>query len=155
MRLRALLACIVAASPRAGASGADRIAAAPDLVREARSLQAVCGSRCHNLQVVTNTPRSLEEWRDTLQKMVDRGARGTDEQYDDILDYLHRTMTTIDVNGADADELAEVLNANDAVVQTIIARRAAKKFADLSDLKSVPGIDVATLDAKQKMIYFQ
>lgn len=131
-------------------------AAAPpaDLAREARSLQAVCG-KCHNLQIVTDTPRSLDDWRDTMQKMVDRGANGTDDQYDDILDYLHRTMTTIDVNSADADELVTVLGVPTPATQLIIARRTSKKFVDLADLKSIPGLDAAALDAKSKLIYFQ
>jgi competence protein ComEA len=136
------------------ARGADSLPQSADLVREARSLSAVCG-KCHNLQVVTNTPRSLDDWRDTMQKMVDRGASGTDAQYDDILDYLHRTMTTIDVNSADADELATVLDAPEPVVKLIIARRATKKFTDVGDLKSIPGLDAAAIDAKAKLIYFQ
>ena len=136
------------------AFGADAAAPAADLLREAKSLQAVCG-KCHNLQIVMNTPRSLDDWRDTMQKMVDRGANGTDDQYDDILDYLHRTMTTIDVNSADADDLAAVLNVPDATVRLIVARRTVKKFADLADLKSVPGVDAATVDSKSKLLYFQ
>lgn len=136
------------------ARGADASTPSTDLVREAKSLQAVCG-HCHNLQIVTDTPRSLDDWRDTMQRMVDRGASGTDDQYDDILDYLHRTMTTIDVNSADAVELSTVLCASDATVKLIIARRSAKKFADLADLKSIPGIDAAVLDSKAKMLYFQ
>jgi len=136
------------------ARAADVATLSSDVAREAKSLQAVCG-KCHNLQIVMNTPRSLEDWRDTMQKMVDRGASGTDDQYDDILDYLHRTMTTIDVNSAGADELATVLNAPDAAVKLIIARRARKKFAGLTDLKTIPGIDAAALEAKSKMIYFQ
>lgn len=138
----------------AAARGANVAAQPPDLAREAQSLQAVCG-KCHNLQIVTNTPRSLDDWRDTMQKMVDRGASGTDDQYDDILDYLHRTMTTINVNSADADELATVLNASDSTVKLIIARRARKKFADLADLKTVPGVDASTVDSKSRLIYFQ
>jgi competence protein ComEA len=133
---------------------ADTADSPPDLVREAKALQAVCG-KCHNLQIVTNTPRSLDAWRDTMQTMVDRGASGTDAQYDDILDYLHRTMTTIDVNSADADELATVLNASDATVKLIIARRGVKKFVDLADLKTIPDIDTASLDSKSKLLYFQ
>jgi competence protein ComEA len=136
------------------ANAADIGASAGDLVREAKSLQAVCG-KCHNLQIVTNTPRSLDDWRDTMQAMVDRGASGTDDQYDDILDYLHRTMTTIDVNSADADELATVLNASESAVKRILARRTGRKFADMADLKTVPGIDAAALDAKSRLIYFQ
>jgi competence protein ComEA len=133
---------------------ADVTAQSPELLREAKSLQAVCG-KCHTLQIVMNTPRSLDDWRDTMQRMVDRGASGTDDQYDDVLRYLHRTMTTIDVNSADADELATILDAPDESVKLIIARRASKRFLDLSDLKSIPGLDAASLDAKQKLIYFQ
>ena len=136
------------------AFGADAPAPSADLLREANSLQAVCG-KCHNLQIVMNTPRSLDDWRDTMQKMVDRGANGTDDQYDDILDYLHRTMTTIDVNSADADDLAAVLEVTDATVRLIVARRTAKKFTDLADLKSIPGVDAATVDSKSKLLYFQ
>lgn len=136
------------------ANAADVGVPAVDLAREAKSLQAVCG-KCHNLQIVTNTPRSLDDWRETMQAMVDRGASGTDDQYDDILDYLHRTMTTIDVNSADADELATVLNASESTVKLIMARRAGKKFADLADLKTVAGIDAAALDSRSRLIYFQ
>jgi competence protein ComEA len=136
------------------ALAADGTAQSSQLEGEAKSLQAVCG-KCHNLQIVMNTPRSLDDWRDTMQKMVDRGASGTDEQYDDILDYLHRTMTTIDVNSAEADELTTVLGASGSTVKLIIARRTTKKFVDLADLKTVPGVDAATLEAKAKLIYFQ
>jgi competence protein ComEA len=136
------------------ARAADTPAAPVDLVREAKSLQAVCG-KCHNLQIVTNTPRSLDDWRDTMQKMVDRGASGTDDQFDDILDYLHRTETTIDVNSADPAELATVLNASDATVMLIVERRKTKKFTGLADLKEVSGIDIATLESKSKLLYFQ
>jgi competence protein ComEA len=152
-----------AARPQ-GAGGAWALAAgllcvtcachSEDLGREAKSLKAVCG-KCHNLQIVMDTPRSLEEWRDTMQKMVDRGASGTDDQYDDILDFLHRTMTTIDINSADVQELATVLGVPDSTATLIITRRLARKFSDLADLKTVPGIDARSLDTKARMIYFQ
>ncbi len=136
------------------AHAVDRADPSADLGREAKSLQAVCG-KCHNLQIVTDTPRSLDDWRDTMQKMVDRGANGTDAEYDDILDYLYRTATVIDVNSAHSDELATVLNASAATVKLIIARRSVKKFADLNDLKTIPGVDAITLDSKSKLLYFQ
>lgn len=133
---------------------AERSVESPQLVREQKSLQAVCG-KCHDLQIVLNTPRSLDDWRDTMQKMVDRGASGTDDQYDDILDYLHRTMTTIDVNSADVHELATVLELPGPAAKLIIARRAVRKFVDLNDLKSIAGVDAAIVDARAKLIYFQ
>ncbi len=66
---------------------------------------------------------SYDAWHDTVQTMMDRGASGTDQQFEDIMDYLHRTMTTINVNTADADELQIVLNVPETAAQAIIARR--------------------------------
>ena len=76
----------------------------PVLVREQRSIEIVCG-KCHGLELVMDTPMGYDNWHDTVQKMVDQGADGTDEQFDDVMDYLHRTMTTIDVNHAEVGEL--------------------------------------------------
>jgi hypothetical protein len=124
-----------------------------DLAREAESLKAVC-AHCHNLQMVTSTPRSYDAWHDTVQKMVDHGAKGTDDQLDDIMDYLHRTLTTIDVNSADEDELEIVLNVSETAAEAIIARRKIRKFTGLADLKSIPGVDASTVDSKARMIFF-
>jgi competence protein ComEA len=128
--------------------------APPRLARESQSLKAVC-AKCHNLQLVMDTPRSYDDWHDTVQKMMDLGATGTDEQFDDIMDYLHRTMTTIDVNTAIADELEIVLNVPETTAQAIIARRSTQKFTGLVDLKSVPGVDASTVEAKARLIFFK
>jgi competence protein ComEA len=133
---------------------ADVAPPAPELAREARSVQAVC-ARCHNLQIVMDTPMSYDAWHDTVQTMVDRGASGTDEQFDDIMDYLHRTMTTINVNAADADELEIVLNLPETAAKALIARRSTRKFTGLADLKSVAGVDASTVDAKARLIFFK
>jgi competence protein ComEA len=138
----------------AAARGANVAPPPPDLARESQSLKAVCSS-CHNLQIVMDTPMSYDAWHDTVQAMVDRGASGTDLQFDDIMHYLHRTMTTINVNAADADELAMVLNVSETVARSIIARRNAQKFTGLAELKSVPGVNGSTIDAKARLIFFK
>jgi len=102
-----------------------------------------------------DTPMSYDAWHDTVQKMIDRGAVGTDDQLEDIMVYLHRTMTTINVNTADVDELTIVLDVSDSVARTIVTRRGKRKFADLADLKSVQGIDVSAVDARARLIYFK
>ena len=142
------------AGTAAGADAPETLSDRALRAREMQSLQLVCG-KCHNLQLVTSTPRSLDAWRDTMQKMVDHGARGTDDQFDDILDFLNRTVTTIDVNSADADELAAVLDVSEATAQRIIDRRRTRKLTDVSDLKRIPGVDAAAVDSKSKLLYFQ
>ena len=138
-------------------SQANPVRAAPPadpLGQERASVQAVC-AKCHNLQIVMDTPMSYDAWHDTVQKMIDRGADASDQQLDDIMDYLHRTMTTIDVNSADTDELSIVLDAPDPVVKAVIARRKTRKFTGLDDLKTVSGIDAAKLDARARLLFFQ
>ena len=142
---------LLAAGPVAW--GADVAPKAHDLAREGQSLKAVC-AQCHDLQIVKDTPMSYDAWHDTVQTMIDRGASGTDQQLDDIMDYLHRTLTTIDVNTADADELQIVLNVPATAAQAIIARRTTQKFTGLADLKSVPGVDASTVDSKARLIFF-
>ena len=136
------------------ARGAEVAPPNPRLVREGQALKAVC-TKCHNLQIVMDTPMSYDDWHDTVQKMVDQGASGTDEQFDDIMDYLHRTMTTINVNTAPADELEIVLNVPETTAQAITARRSTQKFTGLTDLKSIPGVDASTVDGKARLIFFK
>ena len=149
-----LAACVLllVAVPAAAAWGNPN--PAHNLARESRSLKAVC-ARCHNLQIVMDTPMSYDAWHDTVQNMMDRGATGTDQQFADVMDYLHRTMTTIDVNTADADELQIVLHVPEATAQAILARRSTQKFTSLADLKSVPGVNATAVDAKAKLIFFK
>ncbi|MDB6085349.1 MAG: hypothetical protein JWN43_3230 [Gammaproteobacteria bacterium] len=141
----------IAASPELASASPEPASAGR--ARERQSFEAVCG-KCHNLQLVADTPRDLDAWQDTVQKMADRGAHGTDAQFDDVMAYLHRNLTTIDVNTADADELATVLDVPDATANAIVTRRTARKFSGLDDLKSVPGVDPSVLDAKARLIFF-
>ena len=113
-------------------------------------------SACHGMQMVTDTPRDYDAWHDTVQKMIDRGARGTPEEFDLVMDFLFQNVTPIDVNHADAETLMAVLHTSQASADAITARRASRPFKDLADLESsVPGLDRTLLDAKKKMIFFQ
>jgi competence protein ComEA len=150
----AAYALMLLASPVAASWASDNGPSAGDLAREGRSLKTVC-AKCHNLQIVMDTPMSYDAWHDTVQTMMDRGATGTDEQLADIMDYLHRTMTTIDVNTADPDELQIVLHVSSSTAQAIVARRSTQKFKGLADLKSVPGVDASTVEAKARLIFFR
>lgn len=106
------------------------------------------------MEIVTDTPKSYDEWTVTVQETIDRGAVGTPKEYDLVMDYLYKNMTTINVNQATADDLGVILGAPDSVVQAIIARRQTRPFKDMADLQTVPGTDRPALEAKQKMIFF-
>jgi Helix-hairpin-helix motif len=114
----------------------------------------ICSS-CHGMQMVTDTPRDYDAWHDTVQKMIDRGARGTPEEFDLVMDFLFQNVTPIDVNHADAETLVAILHTSPEVAQAIIARRTSRPFKDLADLESAAGLDKVLLDAKKRMIFFQ
>jgi hypothetical protein len=111
---------------------------------------------CHSMEIVTDTPKDYDTWHDTVQSMLDRGARGTPDELDLVMQFLYETMTPVDVNHADQDTLATVLHTTPATADAIIARRAKKPFKDLSELETaIPGLDHALLDSKKRMIFFQ
>jgi len=113
-------------------------------------------SACHGMQMVMDTPRDYDTWHDTVQKMIDRGARGTPEEFDLVMDFLFQNVTPVDVNHADAETLMAILHAPQSSVDAIVARRQSRSFKDLNDLESaVPGLDRALLESKKRMIFFQ
>ena len=114
----------------------------------------ICSS-CHGMQMVTDTPRDYDAWHDTVQKMIDRGARGTPEEFDLVMDFLFQNVTPIDVNHADQESLMAILHTSQQTADAIITRRASRPFKDLADLESVPGLDKAVLEGKKRMIFFQ
>src|SRR5579863_382682 len=106
----------------------------------------VC-SGCHTMQLVMDTPRDYDAWHDTVQSMIDRGAQGTTEEFDLVMQFLFENMTTIDVNHADRDTLEAVLHAASALADAIIARRNIRPFKDLGELENViPGLDQKLLE---------
>lgn len=143
----------------AGLAALLALPAAAALAQEATTPQAAANkicTACHTMQIVMDTPKDYDSWHDTVQTMIDRGARGTPDEFDLVMDFLFQTMTTIDVNHADPDSLATILKAPPQAVQAIIERRTAHPFKDLADLESsVAGLDRNYLEGKKRMIFFQ
>jgi hypothetical protein len=133
-------------------------ATAQPVATEATSPEAaavkIC-SGCHTMQIVMDTPKDYDAWHDTVQAMINRGAQGTSDEFDLVMDFLFQNMTTVDVNRADLETLMTVLHASQPAAEAVMARRAARPFKDLADLESsIPGLDKAVLDAKKRMIFF-
>jgi mono/diheme cytochrome c family protein len=63
----------------------EGMAQSPVVAREA--FQKVCGA-CHPVATVTGQPRTRAQWQESINAMVARGAKGSDEELAAILDYL-------------------------------------------------------------------
>jgi competence ComEA-like helix-hairpin-helix protein len=126
-------------------------AADPDPNLEAA--QVVCG-RCHTTAVFLDKPRSWGRWNDVFADMTQRGANGTDEQLERVTTYFLENLTFVNVNTSPADEIARVLGVGDDVAGAIIASRQKQPFANLAELRAVPGVDPAKLEFRKSRILF-
>ena len=117
-------------------------------------------SQCHAADVVMSVRQDRGGWAGTLRKMSALGAKGTDEEFGAVLGYLAAhfpadSIPRINVNTATAIELESGLTLRRSQAAAIIAYRSQHgKFASLEDLKRVPGLDAAAIDAKKDRVTF-
>ena len=117
------------------------------------TFRAICGS-CHTTTLVEGL-RTEEEWRMEVRHMIKVGARGTEEELQRVMRVLARTLTKVNVNTAEARQIASVLDVSDAVAEAVVKRRTSNgKFKTLEDLKQVPGVDPRKLEARKDRVMF-
>jgi competence protein ComEA len=114
----------------------------------------VC-SNCHTAETVIQSMRTRQEWSDVIDQMARFGADGSDQEFDQILNYLSRHFSPVKVNTATAKDLESALDVPAAVAEAIVAQRAKNgDFKTLEDLKSVPGLDAGRIEAQKARIVF-
>lgn len=148
---------LAAACATAALGQADTIAA---LNRKAASLdpedyafvQPVC-TRCHTPANFLHS-RSWPQWQDVFSQMHAMGAAASDEEWGRIYQYFLKSLTTINVNRADEDELSAVLGVDEATAIAIVRRRSDHAFDGPSDLESAPGVNRAAIEAIEPRLLF-
>jgi len=121
-------------------------------------LVKVCGA-CHEPDVVAAEKLSRDEWSDKISHMVELGAKGTEPELYQILDYLTANFGTgpakVNVNKADAKELAGALEWTTAEAEAVVKYREQNGgFKTLGDLKKVPGLQAAKVDSAKDKLEF-
>ena len=122
-------------------------------------LVKVCGV-CHEPQRAASIRLTREGWEATISDMIARGARGTDEDFAAVLDYLSKNFLgeaarPLNVNSATSVELESVLLLLRKEAAAVIAYREKNGlFKSVDDLKKVPGIDVKKVDAQKDRLFF-
>ena len=117
-----------------------------------RSVQPVC-TRCHTPAMFLHS-RTWSEWQGIFNQMNSYGAVAAPEQWDHIYKYFQRSLTLIDVNHADEDELSAVLGIDEKTAIAIVQRRADRKFDSAADLESVPGVNKALIEPLKPRLLF-
>jgi competence protein ComEA len=116
--------------------------------------QEVCG-RCHTPDRITGIKKSGLEWKETIEKMILKGAQVSDEDYDPILAFLVRNFDRIDINWVESGELVVALGLTQDEAEKIVAyRKEHGDFKDFDSVTKVPGVDVKKLEAKKSSFMF-
>ena len=111
---------------------------------------------CHDLNTVTMDNRTADGWKKTVAKMVERGAEGTDEQFDAIIAYLTKNFGRINVNKATAAEIASGVDFSAKEADAIVAYRDKNgPYKQWKDLTKVDGVDAARVEARKDHIAVQ
>lgn len=122
--------------------------------KDAATYTRVC-STCHDGQRILSNRRTKDQWGEVIDKMVERGAQGSDEDFTAVLDYLVSHYGRINVNRGTPKDLATVLHVPDKDAEAIVGYRTANgPFTDFDTLAKVPGIDVETLKQNRDAISF-
>jgi mono/diheme cytochrome c family protein len=79
------------------------VAQSPAAARD--GFQQVCGA-CHSVETVTSQRRTRAQWQESITSMIGRGAKGTDEQFALILDYLTTQYGPVSPGGRGAEPAA-------------------------------------------------
>jgi competence protein ComEA len=122
-------------------------------------LLKVCG-RCHEPQRAASVRLTPEGWEGVINDMISRGAQGTDAEFQAVLDYLSKhykgeAAKPLNVNTASAVQLESILLLLRSQAAAVIDYRTRNgPFQSLDDLKKVPGIDAAKLEARKDSLYF-
>jgi competence ComEA-like helix-hairpin-helix protein len=117
--------------------------------------EKICGT-CHGTDVVFKTRTTKEKWKDTVDEMASRGAEGTDEQLDIIIDYLAKCFgPRVNVNKAPAKDIETQFELSGAEAEAIVKYRQDKgDFKEVADLKNVPGLDSKKVESVRYRIIF-
>ena len=114
----------------------------------------VCGV-CHEPARAASVRLTRQGWEDLIAKMISLGAKGSDEDFEKVLDYLSTNFKgeapkPLNMNSATAVELESVAAMLRKEAAAWIDYRGKKGGCKtLDDLKKVPGVDFKKIDERR------
>jgi competence protein ComEA len=120
-------------------------------------LQKVCGL-CHQAERSAAVRLTREGWEGVIGDMIARGARGSDEEFAAILDYLSKHFLgdaprPLNINKANNIELESVAGLTRKEAAALLKWRQETGFCkSLDDLKKVTGLDYKKIEARKDFL---
>lgn len=148
--------CEAASGPRIGQASAP--AGAQDPLPDGPgkdTFEMTCGV-CHEVDTAIGTRRTAADWQLVIDAMINRGAIASQDEFKAILAYLTKHFIVVNVNKAEAEEIAKVLEVPAPVAEAIVKRRGEQgPFASIDDLKMVPGLEAKVLEERKSRVAFK
>jgi competence ComEA-like helix-hairpin-helix protein len=111
--------------------------------------------KCHEAARITALRRTKVEWEEIINKMIERGATGTEKDFETVYGYLLRNFGKLNINRATPDDIAMILGLSEKDAKGIVAYREANgAFADFEAVKKVPDIDLKKLEEHKDAVTF-
>ncbi|HXA66909.1 MAG TPA: helix-hairpin-helix domain-containing protein [Bryobacteraceae bacterium] len=121
------------------------------------TMKRVCGA-CHSAENVAGMAKTREEWGAVVGEMAADGAQGTEDEFNEIVDYLATYFPKtpkINVNKATAKDLESGLELPAKEADAIVHFREEKgSFKSIEDVEKVPGVDAKKIEAKKDRLVF-
>ena len=139
-------------NPLPAPSQADVLPAGPG-----RDITLKVCSGCHQVGIVASLRLTREGWAGVVKDMVREGAKGTDAELAQVLDYLSTNFLgeaprPINLNTAPAIDLESVVGLLRSEARALIAYREKTPCKALDDLKNVPGLDFKKIEAAKDRV---
>jgi competence protein ComEA len=120
----------------------------------------LCGT-CHAAEIVMSRRESREGWSGVVEDMIQRGLKGSDEDFGEVVDYLvaqfpkSAPLPKVNVNKADVAGLVAALGIQGGQAAAIVKHREEKgSYKSVADLLKVPGINANVIEAKKNRLEF-
>jgi competence protein ComEA len=121
----------------------------------AAGLFAQTCNKCHDAARITAMRRTGTEWEEVINKMIEKGATGTEKDFETIYTYVLRYYGKLYINNATPDDITLIIGLSKKDADAIVGyRKANGSFADFDAVKKVPDIDVKKLEERRDAIAF-
>jgi competence protein ComEA len=119
-----------------------------------KTVEKVC-FKCHGPENVLKKRHTKAQWDKIIDTMTENGAKGTDAEFEEVLNYLARYFAQINVNKASAAEIQDIVDlAPDEAAAIVKYREANGEFKSIEEIGKVPGLDAKKIfDRKDRILF--
>lgn len=118
--------------------------------------QRLC-SACHGFGNFVRRRETRDGWNAVIEDMIRRGAKGEEEEWAEVSDYLVAQFSPIrvNINTATAEAIVEALILKPEQAAAIVKYREANgPFNSVDDVKKIEGVPASTIESNRERIDF-